>query len=85
MSHGYYFVHKGEELKISSNQKKVYQYDLDNNFIKEYDSARKAAKELGFKSSSGIVNCCNGKSKTSHGYIWRHEKYDINERINSTT
>ena len=49
--------------------KKVYQYDLDNNFIKEYPSGRAAGIETGC-SINGISACCNNKQIQSGGFIW---------------
>ena len=51
------------------NRKKVYQYDLDNNFIKEYPSGRAAGIETGC-SINGISACCNNKQIQSGGFIW---------------
>ena len=51
------------------NRKKVYQYDLDNNFIKEYPSGRAAGIETG-GSINGISACCNNKQIQSGGFIW---------------
>ena len=51
------------------NSKKVYQYDLDNNFIKEYPSGRAAGIETGC-SINGISACCNNKQIQSGGFIW---------------
>lgn len=53
--------------------KKVFQYDLDGNFIKEHYSIKEASRrtKCGFGS---ISNCCSGRSKTSGGYIWKWSK-----------
>lgn len=51
--------------------RKINQYDLNGNFIKEWDSLFKASKSLGI-CKSGICQCCNGKYKTSNGFIWRY-------------
>lgn len=48
---------------------KIYQYDLDNNFIKEYPSGRAAGIETGC-SINGISACCNNKQIQSGGFIW---------------
>lgn len=55
------------------NKKPVLQYDLDMNFIKEWDSATDVKNELGFNNSS-ITNCCKNISKTSYNYIWRYKE-----------
>lgn len=48
---------------------KILQYDIDNNFIKEWDSATDITNELGYKNAC-ISNCCRNRSKTSYGYKW---------------
>lgn len=50
---------------------KVKQYDLNNNFIKEFISSREASKLLNISETS-ISNCINGYSKSAGGYIWTH-------------
>lgn len=57
-----------------SMTKSVEQYDLDGEFLKEYDSAKIAIKELGLNCDRGIKNCCSGRYKTSHGYIWKYKE-----------
>lgn len=51
------------------NSKTVYQYSLDNNFMKEWDSGNKAGKELNIKAQS-IYNCISGLYKTAGGFKW---------------
>ena len=48
---------------------KILQKDLNNNVIKEWDSAAQIKRELGFDSSS-ITKCCKHKLKTYKGYRW---------------
>ena len=47
--------------------------NLNNNFINQYLSAADAARALGFKKggNSAILRACNGKQKTSGGYVWK--------------
>lgn len=52
--------------------RKVYQYDLNGNFIKEYRSVRLAASELGLNHSN-ISRCCNGIYRHTGGYIFKYE------------
>lgn len=49
----------------------ITQYDLDGNFIRNWNNCREAARTLGFKSSAAIQQCVNGINNTSYGYIWR--------------
>lgn len=57
-------------LKRKTNGKIILQYDLDNNFIKEYASACEANRQTKICRSC-INDCCNGKLKTAGGYIWK--------------
>jgi len=60
-----------------SNSKKVYQYDLDGNFIKEWDSATDVATH--FKVNPSLISsCCNKNSatKSSCGFQWSFNKFD---------
>ena len=53
------------------NKKKVYQYDLHGNLIKEYPSIIEASIENGCQSQN-ICDCCRGRKKTCKGYKWSH-------------
>lgn len=60
--------------KANTIHKTVVQYDLDFNYITEYESAKQAADILGFgKCSSLIYDCANKKINTAYGYIWRYK------------
>lgn len=52
--------------------KKVMQYDLDKNFVKEFNSAKEAAEIIGC-SVCEIRSVCLGKRKTCRGYIWMYK------------
>lgn len=54
-------------------RKSVNQLDLEGNFIALWESVSQAGKDLGID-YTGISNCCNGKLKTSGGYIWKWSK-----------
>ena len=67
-------IHKFKKVYNSENRyKPVYQYDLSGNFIKEYKSAKEAAKELN-GSASFITSVANGSKKSAYGYIWKYIK-----------
>jgi len=54
-------------------RKKVYQYDLDGNYIREYESQSEAAR----LTKIGHISCaCLGKINFSGGYQWRYEKLE---------
>lgn len=69
-------VKKQKENMINNKirSRAVNQYDLDNNFIKRWDSIIDACDYYGWGRNGHISDCCNGKSKQSHGYIWKYEK-----------
>lgn len=53
--------------------KKVLQFDMSGNFIKEYKSTYDAAIQNGF-SASNINKCVNGKQKHHKKYIWKYKE-----------
>jgi group I intron endonuclease len=54
-------------------RKKVGQYDLENNLIQEFESAREASRQLNIDCGS-ISKCCLGKNKSAGGYIWKYKE-----------
>lgn len=55
---------------LSNSTKKVAQYDLQLNKIKEFNSQKEASKELNICCTS-ISKCCLEKQKTAGGFIFR--------------
>lgn len=51
--------------------RKVKQYDLDGNFIKEYESISVASHSINCDNSA-ISKVCRGKRNKCGGYIWRY-------------
>lgn len=51
------------------SSKKVYQYNLDGSFVKEWECKRDCKRELGFN-PTGINACCKGRNKTAFNYQW---------------
>lgn len=66
------YGNRNKKLSLLKN-KKVNQYDLQGNFIKQWDSLTEINKQLGFCISS-IGKCCNKikKHKTAYGYKWEY-------------
>lgn len=58
--------------------KPVIQYDLQNNFIREWQSVSQTIQDG--HTFDGVSKCCKGIYQQHHGYIWRYRK-DI-ENIN---
>ena len=50
--------------------KKIIQYDLNNNFIKEWNSLTEASNTLNI-SIGNISSVINGKRNQAGGYIWK--------------
>lgn len=74
----------GPNLKASV---KVYQYDLDGNFIKEYVSAAEADRQMGATSVGAVSNAAREgtNNKTAYGYQWSYKKHDkIEPYINNS-
>lgn len=59
--------------KNNPNSKPVLQYDTNMNLIKEWDSGGMAARILGVGQSC-ICRCCNNKSRTAFGFIWKYKQ-----------
>lgn len=59
------------EQKTNSSAKRVGQFDLNNNFIKNFASASMAARELNLDAST-ITKVCRGQNKTHGGFIFKY-------------
>ena len=55
---------------IKNKYKSINQYDMQGNFIKDWESMKQIVKELNY-SQSGISNCCRGIYKQANNYIWK--------------
>lgn len=61
---------------IELPKKKVYQYSLNGDYIRSFDSMCQAAKSVGKDSISGIRNVCMREKGRAYGYKWRFYKSD---------
>lgn len=61
-----------KEKQSNIHSKKVLQFDLLGNFIREWKSTLEC-KENGY-SSGRISDCCNGKRNKHKNYIWRYKE-----------
>lgn len=57
--------------KAQKRCKKVLQYTLEGEFLKEWASLHEIQRELGFL-ISGISQCCRGLKKSYKGFSWRY-------------
>ena len=64
------------ERMVETLSKKVYQYTLKGEFVKEWTSVREVERVLGF-SNGNISSCCNGRQKTAYKYIWKFSPQSI--------
>lgn len=71
---------KSQERRRDRIAYRILQYDLNGVFIKEWRCAYDIEKELGFQRSS-IRDCCNQKTKTFKGYIWRYKTENYPKKI----
>jgi len=76
-------IHK-HSIGLGNNfTRKIKQYDLNWNLIKEYTSISSAAKEMNISKGS-IQGVLLGKNKTAAGFIWKYiddENIDFTEKI----
>jgi len=52
--------------------RKILQYDMDDNFIKEWDALCIVSEKLGID-KTGIQHCCAGKTKSSGSFKWKYK------------
>lgn len=65
------------ENKLQPNHcRKIYQYDLNGNFLNEFRSVRQASKQTNTTLSS-IYRYLNGKYKKGGKYLWSYEKVNV--------
>lgn len=64
----------GSEKQVNHLGRKVYQYSVGGDFIKEFRSQAEASREVGV--NTPISFACNGQKKTLGGYRWSFSKLD---------
>lgn len=64
-------LHKS--VLISSRRKKIIQYNMNREYIKQWDGIRIAGRSLKLD-SSGLSACCKGRYKSYGGYKWEYQK-----------
>jgi len=67
--------HKNKIRNSQPNQKKILQFDLNGNFIKEWNNITFAAKELNLQRRLVGKVCC-GERKQTGGFIFKFKKND---------
>ena len=77
---------KNVNRKIIIDSDKISQYDLNNNFIKEWINFEELTKyNPTYKRS--VKLCCHGKRKSAYGFIWKYTDfvYDTTDFISIKT
>ena len=59
-------------LHKKSRIRKINQYDLNGNFIREWDCMMDVQRELNIKVPN-LIRCCRGIRKTTGGYKWEYK------------
>lgn len=73
-----YPIRKHDQKKLSRqlHSKRIYQFDLEGNFIKEWNSPLEFGEFIKAKSNSSIEShiyeVCKGKRKTAFGFVWKY-------------
>jgi hypothetical protein len=55
-------------------RKPILQFDINGNFIKEWDSSSSFGKFINKDVCGNIIACIKGKQKTAYGYKWEYKK-----------
>jgi hypothetical protein len=66
-------INRLKSMDYSKLKKAVLQFDLDGNFIKEWNGFIDIKKELNYDQST-IRKCCKKQQKTAYGFIWKYKE-----------
>lgn len=73
VTHNANMKHSHIQERLTNGKKKpVCQYDMSGNLVACYDSAREAARLLGFDQSH-ISEVCRGEKQQYNGFVWRYK------------
>lgn len=64
-------MERGNQKKAKTMAKPIAQYDLNNNLLNTYESAKWVKRNFGYDDRS-ISKVCKGERKTAYGFIWRY-------------
>lgn len=68
-----------DEAVAASNavrRRRILEYDLDGNFVREWDSVSEIVKSVGRSDTTTVSACCSQKVKTCMGKIFRYWQID---------
>ena len=82
-AYNFYWFYSGEKpvFKTRGTRRKVYQFNLNGEFIAEFKNASEAGRSLGKSDWSHITQCCNKKCKSAYNYIWSYENDNFTQTI----
>ena len=69
---------ESQQRRAQLRKIKIKQYDLNGDFIKEWDSAIEAARFYGSDDSSSIVRCCKKERNFAFNSFWLYSNDDTN-------
>lgn len=55
----------------------IFQYSVDGNFMREWESIHAIKRELNINVAN-ISSCCSGKRQSAGGYVWKYKKEAVN-------
>lgn len=67
-------------LSLAIGSKKIIQYSLNGEFIKEWKSSSEAGRVLGLESRN-IIGACNKDQLTAFNFIWRFESEKLSKEF----
>lgn len=77
-SKGFIWMYENEKHLINNRvynkSTSLFQYTLNGEFVKEWNSAVEAIEFLGYGNSNNINDCARGKYKSTYGFIWEYKK-----------
>ena len=71
--HIFYNFITTKQNAVEANGKKVAQFDLQDNFIADFETCVEAALALGkpYTAKANIASCCRGINHTAFGFKWK--------------
>ena len=67
-------IASAKNIKKKGVGKPVYQYSLDGEYIRSFNSASEASNFFHRRNSASINDACSGRLKQCYGYQWRKFK-----------
>lgn len=61
----------------------ILQYDIEGNFIREWNSGKQYAEENNLINGTAITQCLKGKSPSAYNSLWRYKTNDYPKKINT--